>query len=240
VSNAFQVSEGDTISPTVTFSAPFTGTIRYTLSGTAAEGDFHPLSGELHVVNSLTATFPVTFLDNESIGELRSLILTLESAPGTQLGVNSQTTIMIDENDAVWEGSFISGAALLPFTLEIVRIQDAVQGTLTGNDSSFFPPAPVPAAVTFTSSAFVVTTDEIALLPNATLLDLPSVVELHLSATNGIEEEEVSDGFIQGKATLLTLYPGHAHLDTTTTGTFLLQRRSTSPSTQEVELNAAP
>jgi hypothetical protein len=74
----------------------------------------------------------------------------------------------------------------------------------------------------------------------ATLLNLPAVLELNLSAENGLEDEEVGDNFIQGQATLETTYPGHAHLDTTTTGSFLMQRPAVRPSTREVELLAAP
>lgn len=237
---AFQVWEGGMVSPTITFSAPFTGTIRYSISGTATTGDYEALSGELQVNNSTTATIPISLIDNESIGELKNLILTLEAAPGTQLGANSQTIITIDENDARWAGSFVSGVAAIPFTLEIVRTGGMVQGALVGDVAGFFPPEPVPATLSLTASAFTASITGIAMPVDATLLDLPAVLELSLNAANSAEGEEVGDNFIQGHASLLTRYPGHTHLDTSTTGTFLMQRLAVRPSTNEVELVAAP
>lgn len=240
VTTAFQVLEGGMISPTITFSAPFAGTIRYTISGSAAAGDYESLSGELQVNNSTTAKIPITLIDNESIGELKNLILTLEAAAGTQLGANSQTIITIDDNDTRWEGSFVSGAASLPFTLEIARTGAIVQGALVGDASSFFPADPVPATVTLTASAFTASITGIAMPANATLLNLPTVLELDLSATNGMENQEVGDNFLQGHAVLRTIYPGPSHLDSTATGSFLMHRLSVRPSTKEVELVTAP
>lgn len=237
---AFQITEGGMISPTLTFSAPFTGIIQYTISGTAMSGDYEGLSGELQVNNSTTATIPFTLTDNQAIGELKNLVLTLEAAAGTQLGANSQTTITIDENDARWEGSFISGEASLPFTLELNRAGGAVEGALVGDAYSFFPSDPVPATVTMTATSFTAAIPGIPMPAEATLLNLPAILELNLSAENGLEDEEVGDNFIQGQATLLTTYPGHSHLDTTTTGSFLMQRPAVRPSTREVELLAAP
>jgi hypothetical protein len=240
VTTAFQVLEGGMISPTITFSAPFTGTIRYTIGGSAAVGDYAALSGELQVNHSTTATIPVTLIDNEAIGELKNLTLTLEAAAGTRLGANSQTIITIDDNDARWEGSFVSGEASLPFALEIARSGASVEGALMGDASSFFPSDLVPATVTLTASAFTASITGISMPENATLLNLPSVLELDLSATNGVENQEVGDNFLQGHGVLRTIYPGHSHLNSTTTGSFLMHRLSVRPSTTEVELVAAP
>jgi len=108
VTTAFQVTEGRTVAPTITFNAPFFGTIRYTVSGTAGSGDFTSLSGEVEVHGS-TAVIPVTLVDNLSIGELKYLSLRLEAGPGYRLGTTSQSTITIDENDADWQGQLRDG-----------------------------------------------------------------------------------------------------------------------------------
>jgi len=47
------------VTAVIVFNAPFVGTLRYTVSGTAAAGDYEPLRGEV-AVNGTTATIPVT------------------------------------------------------------------------------------------------------------------------------------------------------------------------------------
>jgi hypothetical protein len=239
-STAFQVSEGDMVSPTIAFSAPFTGIIRYTISGTATSGDYAPLSGEVQVVNAMTATIPIALTDDDTIGELRNLILTLEAGSGAQLGAATRVTITIDENDARWAGSFIDGTATLPFHLELTRTGGTTQGTLAGDGWSFFPSEPVSAVVVQGATSFSAFVTGIPMAAEATLLNLPAVLELELNAVAGEPDQEVEPNFIRGDATLSTSYPGHAHLNTVNRGRFLMQRPSVAPSTRAVELLDTP
>ncbi len=104
-----EVEEGETAFATVTFSAPFTGTLRYTLSGTATSDDFEELSGEVFVSNGTQAVIPVTVKENASIDPVRNLILTIQSGGGATPGLVSQFEILVKDADARWEGGVLLG-----------------------------------------------------------------------------------------------------------------------------------
>jgi len=237
---AFQVAEGDMVSPTVNFSAPFTGTIRYTIGGTASGADYLPLSGQLQVDNRTTVTIPIALTDNETIGPLRNLTLTLEAAPGTRLGSQVQSTITINENDARWEGTFQADDVSLPFTLEMIRAGATTQGWLSGGSVSFFPGDLAASSVVMTTTVFSASIGGIAMPAEATLLGLPAVLQLELVATQGEPGEEVGSDYLEGGATLVTAFPEHPHLNTVTPGRFLMQRPAVQPSSDQVELTSIP
>ncbi len=238
---AFHISEGETISPTITFSAPFTGTLRYTISGTATPDDYAALSGEIEVFNSTTATVPITLADNETIDTLRVLILTLEADDGARPGLSSRVVITIEDRDARWEGTFSTGRTALPFSLEIIRTGAATNGYLVGGASHFFPEGPFPAIITMdTATAFAAAMGGIPLPADSTLLNIPASLSLSLTAVQGEDGHEVREHLITGDATFVTTYSGHPHLTTTNTGTFRMQRVPPPPSEREVELNATP
>jgi hypothetical protein len=239
VSTAFQVTEGGMVSPTITFSAPLFGIVRYTVSGTAASGDYVSLSGEVFV-NGTTATIPVSFLDNKSIGQLRYLTLTLQAGPGYRLGASSQTTITIDENDAEWQGSFITGEATLGFVLKIQESNGVKMASLKSDGFGFFPTNEIPAALLSTNNEFATTVGDIPISAGATLLNEPMSLSLFLGATNRMTNQSVSLTSVQGVGTLLSAVPAKPHLNTTNVGTFLLLRPPVKPSTNQVELVNAP
>ncbi len=240
---AFQVTEGETAFPVITFSAPFTGTLRYTISGTATTDDFGQLTGEIQVVNSTTASLPITVADNETIDPLRVLILTLEADDGVRVGLSSRLVVTIEDRDARWEGTFFSekGNASLPFSLEIIRTGATTEGRLVGGSSHFFPEGPFSGTIaTHTSTAFLASIEGIPLPAGSTLLGLPAEMALFLNAVHGENGYAVGDHFIHGEALLRTSYPGHPHLTTANAGSFIMQRVPPPPSEREVELTPAP
>jgi hypothetical protein len=237
---AFQITEGDTGDLVITFSAPFTGTLRYSISGTATTADFGTLTGEIHVINSATATLPIAVADNETIDPLRVLILTLEAADGVRAGLSSRVVITIVDRDARWEGTFFSekGNASLPFSLEIIRTGETTQARLVGGPYHFFPAGPFHGTITaHTASEFSASFEDITLPSESTLLGLPAVLALSLEAEGA---GEIGEHFIHGLATLVTTYPGHPHLTITNEGAFLMQRVPPPSSEREVELTPAP
>lgn len=238
-STAFQVTEGGTVSPTITFSAPLFGIVRYTVSGTAASGDYVSLSGQVFV-NGTSATIPVTLRDNQSIGQLRYLTLTLESGPGYQLAAGSQTTITIAENDAEWHGGFTTDATTLAFVLKIQESNGVKVASLKGDGLSFFPTNEVPAGLLYTPNEFAASADGIPVSAAATLLNEPMSLSLFLSAMNGLTNQQVSATQVQGIGSLISVVPAKPHLNTTNFGTFLLLKPPVKPSTNQVELVSAP
>lgn len=237
---AFEVTEGETAFAIITFSAPFTGTLRYTLSGTATSDDFEELSGEIFVSDNTQALIPVTIKENTSIDPVRNLILTIQADGGAVPGLVSQFEILVKDADARWEGSFLSGAASIPFTLDLIRTGGATQGFLIGGPFGFLPEESAPTTVAVTSGSFAATAANIPMPAEATLLNLPALLQLELIAVDGEPDEEVGADFIQGRASLTTAYPGNAHLNTTAEGMFLMQRTPPPPSTNEITLFGTP
>jgi hypothetical protein len=236
---AIEVVEGDTVLPRLVINQPFNGLVYYTVSGTAGSGDYLGLSGQV-TVNGMTATIPVSLTDNEIPGQLKYLTLRLEPNAGYQLGAATTSTILIEENDAEWQGIFRTEAAALGFVL---RIQESDSGYLASLQSSgfgFFPAIPTPTALTFTADTFSAVATEIPMPAEATLLNQPLSLSLSLNAANGLEDQSVSATEVQGVGTLISRVPGQPHLDTTNSGVFQLLKPPVAPSTNEVELVAAP
>lgn len=234
-STAFQVSEGGEVSVTLRFSSAFTGTIRYGVSGSAAADDFEPLSGQVTVVNSTSATIPVSLKDNAEIGALRQLVLRLESSDGVSLAANADTTITIEDNDADWRGALEVNNAALGFILRMSRSNAVLTAAIRG-DGGIFPTAESAAAVVFGSDTFQCEAGTAGIAADASALNGAANLLLRLEAMNGVEGQSVSEREVSGKATLVTLFPGKPFLNTTNVGTFSLGRPADGPPDDVVPL----
>ena len=232
-------NEGTTVMPTIVFSAPFVGTVHYRIGGTAASGDYVSLSGEV-IVNGTTATIPVTLTDNELIGQLKFLTLTLEAGAGYQPGALSQNTINILENDADWQGSFITDDATIGFVLRIQEFNGTHMASVRSDGFGFFPTNETPASITFNPDFFSAVTQNMSLPSTATLLNAETLLTLSLSAANGLTNQSVTPTQIRGAATLVTTVVGQPQLNTTNPGTFMLIKPPVAPSTNQVQLSNLP
>ena len=232
-------NEGAMVTPTITFSAPFSGTVRYSIGGTASSGDYVSLSGEVQV-NGTTATIPITLTDNKLIGQLKYLTLTLEAGAGYQLGATSQNTVNIHENDADWQGSFISDDATIGFVLRIQESNGVPMAGLRSDGFGFFPTNETPASITFNEEFFSAAASGISLPATATLLNSEMLLSLSLTAANGVTNQAVTPAQIEGAATLVTAVVGQAHLSATNQGRFLLIKPPVTPATNEVQLTIVP
>ena len=236
---AFQVVEGDTVLPMLVLSQPFNGIVYYTVSGTAMSGDYMALSGQV-AVNGMTATIPVSLTDNDVIGQLKYLTLRLAAGEDYQLGAATTTTILIDENDAEWQGSFTTEDATLGFVMRIQESNTVHLASLKSAGFGFFPASPTATSLLFTADTFNAVATDMPMPAETTLLNEPMRLSLSLNATNGLEDQSVSATEVEGVGTLISLVPAKPHLNTTNTGVFRLLKPPVAPSTNEVELVAAP
>ena len=236
---AFQVAEGDTVNTTLVLSQPFHGWIYYTVDGTAGAGDYQSLSGS-NFVDGTSVTIPVSLTDNSQVGQLKYLTLRLTAGPGYALGLNPSATITIGENDAAWKGSFVAGNATIGFTLTIDDVNGVYQASLQGDGSGFFPTNQVAASINLTVDSFSSTAAGIPIAADATLLNTPASLTLILNAMNGVSGQSVSGTQVQGAGILVAQYAGQPQLNTTNYGTFLLLKPPVAPSTNQVQLTAAP
>ncbi|MEZ5300896.1 MAG: hypothetical protein R3F11_09630 [Verrucomicrobiales bacterium] len=233
--------EGDgTLMVTVRFSGNYTGPVRYSWSGGAAVGG---LSG---VVNAggTSVQIPLSIGDDGEVGELGELTLTLITGQDTNYAVANapgqagSTTLVIEENDALWTGRFAADSEAVGFGIQIAQNGAAHTAKIIGGGSGL-----VPAGATGDYAASQVThtaSDFHAVIPNigvaaseANLLGADAVLTFTFDAT-GVG---VGDFLIEGTATCTIARPGAPHLDRTLTGTFVLARSPTSASSTEVKLN---
>jgi hypothetical protein len=142
----------------VEFNKPFTGLLRYVVSGTATAGkDYRALSGSV-AVNGFLAQIPVQLFDDDELEPVvETITLSLyyvydqTEALGYIPGNNLQHTIYIEDNDAIWNGtlsSLDSGdgndtvrklALDLNFNMRIIRNGSAVSATLVSEGSGVIP-----------------------------------------------------------------------------------------------------
>lgn len=114
------------------------GLVRYSISGTVGPGVYVNLSGEV-MVNGTSAAIPVMFTDNDMIGQLKYLTLTLEAGDGYQIGVGGTTTITVDDNDAEWRGTLPTRGANLGFVLTLEQLNGSPMAALSSDQLGFFP-----------------------------------------------------------------------------------------------------
>ncbi len=236
---AFQVEEGQSTNLVLTLNQPFHGTIYYSVGGTATTGDYQPLTGQV-MVNGTTATIPVDLTDNNQIGRLKYLTLRLEDGAGYQLSNQREATLTIDENDADWQGSFMTDGAAVGFVLSIRSLGGTTTATLRSEGFGFFPTNDIPASVQFTADRFDASVSGIPVAADATLLNQPMNLSLVLSAMNGAPNESVTPTQVEGAGVLISDVPAKPFLSTTNQGTFLLFKPPVAPSTNEVQLTSAP
>jgi len=236
----FQVTEGGTVLAVINFSGPFTGTLRYSISGTAGPGDYAPLTGEIQVTNNTQVTVPVMLTDNSTIGELKYLSLRLEPTAGVTIGPEAETTLTVEENDADWRGTLSTGNASLGFVLSIRGDGVTLESSLSSSPAGLFPTNPVPSSVVFSPTAFQSSTFNIPVTAETTLFQTPATMDLWLEAINGQEDQSVTSTDVRGLARVITRYSGKPYLNTTNYGDFYLIKPSVAPSTQRVELADAP
>jgi len=236
---AFEILEGGALNPVLRLSAPFQGMVRYTVSGTAASGDYVALSGEV-LVDGVSAEIAVVTRENEQIGELRNLTLSLAAGAGYQVGRSAQTTIDIKENDAEWQGQLEAGQVEMGFVLSIIEGTSGRSGALVSNGLGLVPAGVYPAQIATTQTSFSTSVTGIPLDAEASLVGEPMALSLELQAQSGVEGQLVAASRIEGSYTLSTMVPSRPHLSRSRTGRFVLLKPPGKPSTQELELVDIP
>lgn len=235
----FSTNEGGSVSPTITFSRAYYGTIRYSIDGNAGAGDYSGLSGEIQV-NGTTAVIPITLNENSDIDEIKQLVLTLISGAGAETGGASSATITIGENDAVWRGTIFDAASTLGFAIRITQGAGSTTATLLSDGSGVVSEGEYSAAITLTDTVFSFLSSEVPLNTETTFQGLPAIVKLDLDAVDGQTGQSVEENKIQGTGKLIVQYAGNDHLNRTNSGLFLMIPEPDRPSTDPLELVDLP
>jgi len=125
----------------VTFDKPFFGTLKYGVltNSTASESvDFEPLPLFVTVAG-LSATIPITWIDDAIISPERVLFLEIQTDPTQPYARGGRTrhTVLLGENDAWWSGVLADKYAQRNFKLRLVHVGELTHAAFVagaGND----------------------------------------------------------------------------------------------------------
>ena len=192
-------------------------------------------------LNLQHAELPIELLDDLEIEELEWLSLRLESehqGVGYELRDGFAHTVQIADNDAVWDGSFVSENEQIAFSMEILRQAGAVEASLrahTGGLLAEVDPVAAPVTIQFTDVLFNAQTSAIPIPGSRTPSGSAMEIELSLHATpsTGLvsDTQVIGDTDMGSTTTLVLRTPGHPHLERTLAGSFALTRRAPRPNT---------
>ncbi|HSA00614.1 MAG TPA: hypothetical protein P5055_07725, partial [Candidatus Paceibacterota bacterium] len=220
-------------------------------------------------VNGTTAVLPIPATDNALLDPLRSLIVRLEPSLDYALAGTTQNSVIIEENDADWQGTLIlsnglsgmvtasltnrSGGGfkevtlqqntntIVGFTLRIQQTDGNFHGQIHSEGNGFFPTnALVQILVTKDHFSAVAARIPLPPLAESPLFSAPHHLDLRLDAMNVPGQTNVGSTRISGAATWVSVVPGRPYLDSEFSGTFLLLKPPAIPSTRDVSLGLAP
>ncbi len=113
------------------FSTAFSGTLNFTTSGTATNGeDYGVLNSSIPVAGAYV-NIPVVMTDDNILEETaETIILTLNEGSGYVPGASTTHTIYIYDNDAVWNGTIETNGTALHFQMKIIQTPTETTGAL--------------------------------------------------------------------------------------------------------------
>lgn len=217
-----EVNEGDPAAGVrIELSGYAVGTITYEVTGGDATqgGDYATLSGAVDV-NGSSAVIPLGLVDDLEREGFESIGLRLTGLSGFALGLPSEHTVFIGDDDKVWSAQLVVNGAVLPLEMEILRQGGEVMGGRLLSDGDGTVPAGIfDLNVTFTESLFQATAGPISVGPEETLFGVPITRTFTFSVTD-------SPGQVIAPAYLLGTFqesfdaPGAPHLNLTNSGQF--------------------
>ncbi len=124
-------------------SAHFSGTLRYSVSGTAEQGIDYETSDSISV-DGVYVNLPVSIMDDDKMEDrAETIVLTLHYdmnedwgyVPGTSV----DHTIYIYDNDALWNGSIENNGTALHFQMKIIQSPSGTSGALVTDGHGIIP-----------------------------------------------------------------------------------------------------
>lgn len=237
LTTAMRVYEGEHAEALLTFNAPFTGTLRYSLTGSAGAEDYSGLTGFVEVSSGQVVSIPFSVAENETVDPLRNLILTLEPAEGTRLGLSSRILITLIDKDARWSGNFVSDGLVLDFELEVINSRTNSHASAVAGPYQLLPEGIHPAEIDhLQADAFAATIGPVQLPAGSSAFGLEAALLLSLEAMAENAAHQLGKDWIVGHGQLEIRYPDRPHLDTRHAGVFQLQRLPPPPPDGKAQL----
>lgn len=239
-SSAVTAMEGETHLQRLVFTRPFTGYLSYTLSGIAPDGSVLKTVNNTHLIsNSSVVELPLTLVNDLVAGPTARYTITLEGNPGLTLGLRNTFTLLVEDDDKVWNGTLGVGDEQLSFVLESLSDGGSTVQRLTSPESSsLFPRGTFPVSANFDATSFSATAGNIPLLREDRTIRPATITDLQFSANDSDAEQEVTPDRVNGAASLTLRPPSGAA--STFPASFRLHRRPPPPPSTDLELTPDP
>ncbi|MCH6257654.1 hypothetical protein MLD52_13930 [Puniceicoccaceae bacterium K14] len=236
--SSFELTEGNESNfALVKFSSPFTGILNYTVEGSASPPDYEELTGSLQLENALEALIEIRINDDETIDESKFVSLTLSPSDGVSLGSITNTLVTFQENDSVWLGSFFEGELEACFNVLSTEANGEVTATLSSDGNGVIPSGDYTMEISTGENSFEASVSNIIIPESESFLNKAMSLSIEFAARNGVTEQEVSNGFVQGIATLTTAVTDSPHLETIKEISFFLKQKPTRLSEKTAPLS---
>ncbi len=156
VTGSSEAWEGDgTVNVVVDFASSFTGTLRYSVGGSAKPGDdYEELNGAI-AVNGRSVSIPITIKDDgimdksdgnddTKVRKVETIVLTLfyDSNSKYVPGSLPEHTVYLFDNDAVWDGSILYNSAAMHFQMRIFQDSNGLRGSIITDGFGIIPSNP--------------------------------------------------------------------------------------------------
>jgi hypothetical protein len=227
------VQEGsETTSVKVNFSKSFSGTLRYTVSGTALS--ISRYEGNI-AVNGKSVDIPVTITEDEEVQvTLRTIVLNIYYLEEERLrlgyvpGSSTEHTIYIHDNDAIWSGTLEINYTAVNFQMKIIQGSTSTFGALFTDGYGIIPkngedeewPA---ASISLSETLFDATVQGITIPSNSILANVDMERKFVFHADSQAPGHSVDpESHIRGTLTEYLVSTSSPQFNRTILGTFTL------------------
>ena len=238
---ALTAEEGETFVFPVIFSSPFTGYLSYQLNGITPQGKALPaITGGIELSGATASSISLMLFNDLTAGAAARYTLTLTGRDGLVSGLASAATLLVEDDDALWNGTLGIEGEQLNFVLESLTDGTTTLQHLSSTEtSSLIPLGTFPVTASFGESTFSCTSGNIPLLRSLPTFTggHATISRLQLAADSGQSGQSVAPAGINGTATIdLTPAAGNP---ATLAATFNLQRRPPPPPSTDLDLSPA-
>jgi len=139
------IREGDSAAGIrLNFSSHFVGDLKYTVSGTATNGQDYDLLNGTIAVDGVTAHIPITVSDDSEVeAKVETILLAIYYGDGEGLGyvpgIFTQYCVYVHDNDALWSGTMQIFSMDLHFQMKIVQDPTGTTGALVTDGYGIIP-----------------------------------------------------------------------------------------------------
>jgi len=212
------------------FDRDFYGTIKILTSGTATEQKDYRIVTKKLDVNGKSAALQINIIDDFELENLETIVFDIEimenSSQKFYLGMPHKHTLIIQENDNVWNGSLEVKNLSIGFDMEILRNKDLYEAILKSDGGNCIPQGQWPVNIDIKDNFLKLYINSIVINKDSTLLDATLKRNIILESNPKSNDSHIFeiDSMITGKMRDQFESTDRQYMNTNIEGTFTLVR----------------